>query len=204
MEQLNLILFVFSAVLAATAWTPTSAKLVWKVKPQEYQIAKDFENVKLNCEFENANPHDPMNYFVIWYKDGSSQNFISLNNQLANLNATNYEIVGKYNLIIKNVTRNNSGIYTCQLFQSSELISSVNLTVLGNLNQILFFHICLRFRFKRFAKKPQCSLEKTNFIYTFNSIYHAVFSSLQTKCLNFFVFFSNLDQAQGLYSNMWL
>jgi hypothetical protein len=134
MKKLSLILLIFSVVTATT-----SAKLIWKVKPQEYQIAKEYENVKLNCEFENVSPNDPMNYFVIWYKDGSSQNFISLNNQLANLNATNYEIVGKYNLIIKNVTRNNSGIYTCQLFQSSELISSVNLTVLGNLNQILNF-----------------------------------------------------------------
>jgi hypothetical protein len=130
-------MLIFSAVV-----TSSSAKLAWRVKPQEYQIAKEYENVKLNCEFENPSTSgDPTNYFVIWYKDGSSQNFISLNNQLANLNATNYEIVGKYNLIIKNVTRNNSGIYTCQLFQSSELIASVNLTVLGNLNQILLFYL---------------------------------------------------------------
>ena len=118
-------------VLLLTTVNVAQAKIAWKIKPQEYQIAKEFDNVKLNCEFENNESKGDQNYFVIWYKDGSSQNFISLNNQLANLNATNYEIVGKYNLIIKNVTRNNSGIYTCQLFQSSELISSVNLTVLG-------------------------------------------------------------------------
>lgn len=133
--QVQMNLFLLVALMAASSWlvATSEAKIVWRVRPQEYQIAKEYDNVKLNCEFENSDPSDKStNYFVIWYKDGSSQNFISLNNQLANLNANDtYEIVGKYSLIVKNVTRNNSGIYTCQLFQSNELISSVNLTVLG-------------------------------------------------------------------------
>jgi hypothetical protein len=124
---MNFIIFILVVFLPYY----THAKIVWKIKPQEYQIAKEFDNVKLNCEFENSDSKTHPNYFVIWYKDGSSQNFISLNDQLANLNASQYEINGKNNLVIKNVTRNNSGIYTCQLFQSNELISSVNLTVLG-------------------------------------------------------------------------
>jgi hypothetical protein len=68
---------------------------------------------------------------VIWYKDSLRQNVISINDQLGGLtNATNYEIRGTYNLVIKNVTRKDNGIYTCQLFQQSELSASVNLTVL--------------------------------------------------------------------------
>lgn len=114
-----------------------SSKLVWKVKPQPYQLAKENESVRLNCEFEYAHNQalqqvTPEKYFVIWYKDGASQNVLSLNDQLAHVNSTSYEISGTYNLIIKNLTRQHSGVYTCQLFQSLDLVASVNLTVLGN------------------------------------------------------------------------
>ena len=108
-----------------------TSKLSWKTRPQETQLAKENDHVKLNCEFKSNDESPLSSYFVIWYKDGASQNVLSLNDQLANLNATNYEISGKYNLIIKNVTKNDSGIYTCQLFQSNDMIASVNLTVLG-------------------------------------------------------------------------
>ena len=64
----------------------------------------------------------------MWTKNG---NTLALNNQLANLNATNLEISGTYNLIIKNLKSNDSGIYTCQLFQWNDLSMSINLTVLG-------------------------------------------------------------------------
>ncbi len=100
-------------------------------------MAKENEQVQLNCEFEedneiNNNSSELSKNFVIWYKDGASHNVLSLNDQLgANLNSLNYEIKGKYNLIIRNLTRNHSGLYTCQLFQSSDLVASVNLTVLG-------------------------------------------------------------------------
>jgi len=116
---------------------PMGNKLVWKVKPQPYQLAKEHDSVKLNCEFEyamasNGSTTTPLEkYFVIWYKDGASQNVLSLNDQLAHLNSTSYEISGTYNLIIKNLTREHSGLYTCQLFQSADLVASVNLTVLG-------------------------------------------------------------------------
>lgn len=106
-------------------------KIVWKTKPDKQQIARENESVKLNCEFESKGADSPPAYFVIWYKDGASNNVLALNDQLANLNSTNYEINGKYNLIIKNLTRNDSGVYTCQLFQSNDMIASVNLTVLG-------------------------------------------------------------------------
>jgi hypothetical protein len=111
-------------------------KIVWKTKPDKQQIARENESVKLNCEFESKGADSPLTYFVMWYKDGN-QNVLTLNDQLANLNGTNYEINGKYNLIIKNLTRNDSGVYTCQLFQSNDMIASVNLTVLGK-----FFFYC--------------------------------------------------------------
>ena len=110
-------------------------KVAWKVKPQPVLIAKENDHVTLNCEFETVKENEGQivnnNFFVIWYKDGASQNVLSLNDQLADLNRTNYEINGKYNLVIKNVSRNDSGQYTCQLFQSNEMVASVNLTVLG-------------------------------------------------------------------------
>lgn len=117
-------------------------RVIWKVKPQPYQVAKEFDSVKLNCEFQYESTSDTNNkavtanldvkkHFVIWYKDGRSQNVLSLNDQLAQLNASNYEINGTYNLVIKNLTKENSGLYTCQLFQSIDLVASVNLTVLG-------------------------------------------------------------------------
>lgn len=116
-----------------------NSKLVWKVKPQPYQLAKEHDSVKLNCEFEYSAAYNASTggnagaekYFVIWYKDGASQNVLSLNDQLARPNSTSYEITGTYNLIIKNLTREHSGLYTCQLFQSLDLVASVNLTVLG-------------------------------------------------------------------------
>ena len=125
-----------------------TSRLVWKVKPQPYQLAKEHDSVRLNCEFEykeesgrtsyktnnNNSQTDQTSdskYFVIWYKDGSSQNVLSLNDQLSQINSTNFEISGRYNLIIKNLTKEHSGLYTCQLFQSIDLIATVNLTVLG-------------------------------------------------------------------------
>jgi hypothetical protein len=81
---------------------------------------------------------------VIWYKDGASQNVLSLNDQLASPNNSNYEITGKYSLIIKNATRNHSGQYTCQLFQSNDLVATVNLTVLGIIILNFFlFNMCI-------------------------------------------------------------
>lgn len=112
----------------------SESKLVWKVKPEPFQIANEHDDVRINCEFEDQDKSlgQSNQYFVIWYKDGSSQNVLALNEKLANVNSSNYEIIGKYNLVIKNVSKSNSGLYTCQLFQSNDLISSVNLTVLGN------------------------------------------------------------------------
>lgn len=114
------------------------AKIVWKTKPQEFQMVKENEHVQLNCEFKEEQSRDDneltknlANNFVIWYKDGHSQNILALNDRLANLNS-NYEINGTYNLVIKNLTRNDSGLYTCQLFQSKDMLATVNLTVLGN------------------------------------------------------------------------
>ncbi|CAF0713218.1 unnamed protein product [Brachionus calyciflorus] len=107
-------------------------KLVWKTRPQPTQIVNELDTIKLNCEFEETDVKlaSQNQFFVIWYRDGSSQNVLSLNDKLANPDATSYEIVGRYNLLIRNVTKNHSGLYTCQLFQSNDLISSVNLTVL--------------------------------------------------------------------------
>ncbi|RNA25597.1 hypothetical protein BpHYR1_035639 [Brachionus plicatilis] len=107
-------------------------KLVWKKRPEPAQIVNEYDNIELDCEFQEDNPSlvNQTQYFVIWYRDGSSQNVLSLNDKLANLDSTNYQIVGKYNLLIKNASKANSGLYTCQLFQSTDLISSVNLTVL--------------------------------------------------------------------------
>jgi hypothetical protein len=101
------------------------------------QIVNENDSVQLSCEFKDTSPADTIqspqspNYFVIWYKDGASSNVLSLNDKLANLNNTQYEIRGKYNLVIRNATKKDSGLYTCQLFQSTELVASVNLTVLG-------------------------------------------------------------------------
>ena len=136
---LVLILLLIQIAHTSSSSASSSSKLSWKTRPQETQLAKENDHVQLNCEFQtnsdspssSSSSPPPSPYFVIWYKDGASQNVLSLNDQLANLNATNYEISGKYNLIIKNVTKNDSGIYTCQLFQSSDMIASVNLTVLG-------------------------------------------------------------------------
>ncbi len=123
------------------------AKIVWKTKPQEFQMVKENEKVQLNCEFKEEQSKDDTdltknlaNNFVIWYKDGHSQNILALNDRLANLNS-NYEINGTYNLVIKNLTRNDSGLYTCQLFQSKNMLATVNLTVLGK--QIFCIHIIL-------------------------------------------------------------
>ncbi len=130
-----ILLLIQIAHTSSSSSSSSSSKLSWKTRPQETQLAKENDHVQLNCEFQtnsdSPSSSPPSSYFVIWYKDGASQNVLSLNDQLANLNATNYEISGKYNLIIKNVTKNDSGIYTCQLFQSSDMIASVNLTVLG-------------------------------------------------------------------------
>ena len=130
---LNVILSIQAICLLMTTGQ-VDAKVQWKTRPLPFKVVKENENVKLDCEFESAGPSSPAPYFVIWYKDGASQNVLALNDQLANLNASNYEITGKYNLIIKNVSRNDSGMYTCQLFQSSDLVATINLTVLGKLS----------------------------------------------------------------------
>lgn len=108
-----------------------SSKIAWKLKPEPVQIVNENESIQLNCEFiDTSNSDSSSSHFTIWYRDGASSNVLSLNDKLANLNVTRYEIKGKYNLVIKNVTQKDSGLYTCQLFQSSDLIASVNLTVL--------------------------------------------------------------------------
>ena len=114
-------------------WCLIDCKLVWKKRPEPIQIVNEYEDIQLDCQFQEDDPSigNHSQYFVIWYRDGSSQNVLSLNDKLANLDSTNYQIVGKYNLLIKNASKANSGLYTCQLFQSNDLISSVNLTVLG-------------------------------------------------------------------------
>lgn len=127
-----------SMVMGASGNGADGGKLVWKVKPQPYQLAKEHESVTLNCEFEYSNGSGERatsleKYFVIWYKDGASHNVLSLNDQLAHPNSTSYAISGTYNLIINNLTRAHSGLYTCQLFQSVDLVATVNLTVLGNI-----------------------------------------------------------------------
>lgn len=133
--KLILIHFILaSSIFLTLIIVPIESKLAWKIKPQPYQLANEYDDVKLNCEFEDttSNIQSSNSYFVIWYKDGSSQNVLALNDKLASLNSTNYRIEGKYNLVIRNVTKSHSGLYTCQLFQSNDLISTVNLTVFGN------------------------------------------------------------------------
>jgi len=128
-------IFFFFQVLAII--DQARSKIVWQVKPNPVQIVNENDSVQLSCEFKDTSPADTIqspqspNYFVIWYKDGASSNVLSLNDKLANLNNTQYEIRGKYNLVIRNATKKDSGLYTCQLFQSTELVASVNLTVLG-------------------------------------------------------------------------
>lgn len=137
---IKLLILIVAVVVECSGQSLSSSssnKLVWKTRPEALRVVKENDNVLLNCEFEYANnkqqtqQQQQQSYFVIWYKDGSSQNVVALNDQLANPNATNYEIKGKYNLLIKNVNKNDSGQYTCQLFQSSELVATINLTVLG-------------------------------------------------------------------------
>ena len=135
-----LILIIVVAVVVVVESQASS--IVWKTRPEALRVVKENDNVLLNCEFEytnNNNKQQQQQYFVIWYKDGSSQNVVALNDQLSNPNATNYEIKGKYNLLIKNVNKNDSGQYTCQLFQSSELFATINVTVLGKLFHIRIF-----------------------------------------------------------------
>ena len=121
----NLFLLVLSLIGFA------SAKTVWHVKPEPIQLVNENQSIQLNCEFKEVPASNASNYYVIWYKDGASSNVLSLNDKLANPNATRYEISGKYNFVIKNATQKDSGLYTCQLFQSNELVASVRLTVLG-------------------------------------------------------------------------
>ena len=141
-----IVILSIQAFLLAAIANHVDAKIQWKTKPEPFKVVKENENVKLDCEFEDVlmpgsrqqqTPSAP--YFVIWYKDGASQNVLALNDQLANLNASNYEISGKYNLVIKNVSRNDSGQYTCQLFQSSDLVATINLTVLGKQSLFLLW-----------------------------------------------------------------
>ena len=142
-----------AALVALSAFVGESAaaaapRLKWKTKPNGTLVAHENEPVTLHCEFEQvaaatsdaaATPtmsikDNKDNYFVIWYKEddtSSNNNVISLNDQLSSKTNSSYHINGTYNLVIQNVTRNHAGVYTCQLFQSDDMIASVNLTVLG-------------------------------------------------------------------------
>lgn len=123
-----------------------SGKIVWQVKPDPIQVVNENQSIQLNCEFNEEPANEASNYYVIWYKDGASSNVLSLNDKLANPNATRYEINGKYNFVIHNATQKDSGVYTCQLFQSNELVASVRLTVLGKMpcffKSLLIFNVC--------------------------------------------------------------
>lgn len=135
-----------------------ACKIDWKIKPQSSQIVNENESIQLNCEFQDTSTHNlqASSHFTIWYKDGASSNVLSLNDKLANLNDTQYEIKGKYNLVIKNVTKKDSGLYTCQLFQSNDLVASVNLTVLGKKRCIFWYYLGIKKWINRIWIVPLC------------------------------------------------
>ncbi len=134
--QLTYIVTIASLLIAATTQAATP-RLKWKTKPHGALLVHESESVTLGCEFELAARSEQSannNYFVIWYKGddaSSNNNVISLNDQLSSKTNSTYQINGTYNLLIRNVTRHHAGIYTCQLFQSDDMVASVNLTVLG-------------------------------------------------------------------------
>lgn len=99
-------------------------KIKWKKKPVESLLINEYQSIIFECEFDNL----PSNQFVMWLKNGV---ILSLNDKLADLKNENlYEIIDKYSLRIKNVTSFDRGQYTCQIFQSDEFKSSVNLSVI--------------------------------------------------------------------------
>ncbi|CAF1373039.1 unnamed protein product, partial [Adineta steineri] len=82
---------------------------------------KQGRDVVLSCRFEGLTDRDR----VMWSKDGV---VLSVNQEISG-DKQKYEIIGKYDLIIKIIAGNDSGRYLCQNFDQA-LSMTIVLTVL--------------------------------------------------------------------------
>ncbi|CAF0928865.1 unnamed protein product [Rotaria sordida] len=82
---------------------------------------KQGRNVVLSCQFERLTDRDR----VMWSKNGI---VLSVNQEISG-DKQKYEIIGKYDLIIKNIVGNDDGHYLCQNFDQ-RLSMTIILTVL--------------------------------------------------------------------------
>ena len=83
---------------------------------------KQGRDVVLSCRFEQLSDKDR----VMWSKDGV---VLSVNQEISG-DKQKYEIIGKYDLIIKTIAGNDTGRYLCQNFDQA-LSMTIVLTVLS-------------------------------------------------------------------------